>query len=185
MSAKAFTALVALIPAIIANPALALSLGISSGASAGAGVSSTSSGGDTSLDLGLTLGLEAGASASAASTTSASATAAAAGAASSSASGNVGLVLNLIQNSDWTMTSFDGMTGLSATVSQVSDGGSTDARASFDAALGVYQFDISELRLALASNAAVSAQLAAQGIDIDSVVAADLAADGTLSLFTD
>jgi hypothetical protein len=183
MPRKVFTALVALLPAILPHPALALSLGLSANGSASAGIGSNASSLGLGVDAGLDLTLPTGASASAISTTSTASTGTAA--AGLGQAGNVGLVVDLIQSSDWTQTSFSGMGNLSANVVSVSDGGSADARATLDAALGVYATDIGELQLALAASPELSAWLSSGGIQLESIVAAAMAADGTLSVFTD
>ena len=173
MPRKAFTALVALLPAILPNPALALSLGLS----AGIGASAASSPFGAGLDLDLQTPVQ----------TAGSATMITARAASqpSTTSANVGHVIDLIQSSAWTQASLSGSGRLALRAIRVSDAGSAFSRATLDAALGVYAAEIGELHRALATNPAVSAWLTTNAIPLESIVAASLGADGTLSVFTD
>jgi len=182
MHIKTMTALAALFAAASLTPAHALSLGLSGG-----GGASASGGSSGSLSVGLDASLDANLALNASSSTSTTASLAATGAASAgaTAAGNIDFVTNLIESSDWTTTSFNGMANLSAAVFTVDDAADPNARATFDAALGVYATDVAELQASLAANAQLNTWLTSQGIALDSIVAANVAADGTLELFTD
>ncbi|MEO6633982.1 MAG: hypothetical protein ABIN41_00060 [Devosia sp.] len=185
MQFKTATALAALLTAVSLTPALALSLNLSGSGSASA--SSSSSVGDGSASAGASLGLNVGLGLEAGGDDSAivASTVSAGGDAELSGWGNIGLVVNLIESSDWTATSFDSMSDLSAALFTVDDGANSDARATLDAVLGVYATDVAELQAALSANVELSGWLAARDIALDSVIAANLTAEGTLALYTD
>lgn len=76
-----------------------------------------------------------------------------------------------------TMTEFGAVT-----IVRVSDFGAEDAR-TVEQAVSTNQAGIDELRAAIQSNPALSQQLQAEGVEAASVVGADVAADGELTVY--
>jgi hypothetical protein len=102
-----------------------------------------------------------------------------------SQAGNAAKVTDLIKSSLWTGTRFEAVGGLSVRAVPVRDGGDADARATLDAAQGVYATQIRDLRVALSANPVFVAWLNSRGIELSSIVAADVTADGSLCVYTD
>jgi hypothetical protein len=98
---------------------------------------------------------------------------------------NIDRVTQLVASSLWSGARFSSFGGLCLQAVRVRDGGDPDARALLDAAKGVYGTEIRGLRIALATSFAIMAWLAIQRIDLSSIVAAEVAADGSLRLYTD
>jgi hypothetical protein len=102
-----------------------------------------------------------------------------------SAPGNAGAVADLIKSSFWTGARFNIEGGVSMRAIAVRDGGDADARAMLDAARGVYATQIRDLRVVLTANPILVAWLHGKGIELSSVIAANIAADGSLCVYTD
>jgi hypothetical protein len=171
---RSATAIAALLTATAITPALAISIDVSASHSGG-----TVSG--TPVDLDAILEMTADDISVVASTFDSAAT----GSVAADVWGNVALVVDLIESSDWTAHSVAGLAVTQAAAIAVNDAANTDARATLDAALGVYASEIGGLQAALAGNTSLRAWLDAQGIAFDSVIAADITAEGSLTVYTD
>ncbi len=175
-------------------PASALDLNLDLGGDLGAtlGVSSSddeeSSGGlALGLDGGLGIGLNANGGANGgegAVTVNGNADAAAQLFADANAQARVEAVINLIVNSNWATGDLAGYAAIDAAF-DVTAWLEAETAANFNAALVANAGEINDLQAAIAANAAMSAWLQANNVDLQSVVALGMTAEGTLVAFTD
>ncbi len=176
-------------------PASALDLNLNLGGDLGAtlGISSSSDDEESSgglalgLDGGLGIGLEANGGANnggGAVTVNGNADAAAQLFANASARARVEAVINLIVNSNWATGDLAGHAAIDAAF-DVTAWLEAQTAADFNAAVAANRGEINDLHAAIAANAAMSAWLQANNIDLQSVVALGMTAEGTLVAFTD
>jgi hypothetical protein len=193
VKATAITGLVMTGLALATLPANALGLNLGGSGSVGVSIA-----GDDGADLGASASVAASANASIDGDDSASADGsvdaglAADGGGDASVGADAGLaaddqlavVIDLIANSDWTSSSFSAITNVSATVYDVNALVTAENALALDAALTANADDVAELQAALGANAELSALLEASESDASAAIAAGVAADGSLVIFT-
>jgi hypothetical protein len=159
-----------------------VSLGGDSSASATLGAGAA--GGESGLSLNANLGLTGSVS-----TGGTSGVAAATGEVSAadtlSADDELGRVVRLIEQSNWSASAFANVDGVAnGTTYDVSGMVNADNQAALDLALSANADEIGELQAALAANASMNSWLEAQGTEASDVIAVGVAADGSLAVFT-
>ncbi|MDB5539410.1 MAG: hypothetical protein JWQ89_1137 [Devosia sp.] len=171
---------------ILSAPAMALDIGL--GASLGGSASGSSGEGGLSLGLGANAGVGGsaglGLDSTATDNTAGNLTANASAAASLTSDDELGVVISLIESSNWTDTSLANLTEIDATAYDVSGWIDADNEAAFDLALSGNAGEIEDLQTAVAGNAALDAWLEASNHDASDVIAIGVAADGSLAVFT-
>jgi len=167
----------------LSAPALALDIGVSLGgnASASVGGSGLSLGVATDVDATANLGLDRSGTED---STGGSLTANASAAQSLTADDELGVVISLIQSSQWTETSLASLTEIDGTTYDVSGWINADNTTAFDLALADNADEIDDLQVALSSNVALDAWLEANNTAAEDVIAIGVAADGSLAVFT-
>lgn len=165
----------------LAAPALAggLSVGADAGVSAGTGVSGGIGSGGLSADAGVSAGADADAT-----TQAGGAGAGVSGETTASTGVDFNTALSAIGDESSAAT-LRTMTDVGAvTVVDVSETANADATA-LESAVEANATKIEEMRASLQSNAAVNAALEAEEVDVSQVIAADVAADGSLTVFVE
>lgn len=104
--------------------------------------------------------------------------------ANANARARVEAVINLIVNSNWATGDLAGYVAIDAAF-DVTAWLEAQTTADFNAAVAANWGEINDLHAAIAANAAISAWLQANNIDLQSVVALGMTAEGTLVAFTD
>ncbi len=188
MSLKSF-APIAAIASVLAftGPAFALDLGVGVNVGVGATAGGSGDAGGAEADTGLTLNVGAGgeASGTAAATANATGETAADLFANMDADSRVQTVIGLIADSHWQANSqiaFDGTT--TADTFDVGAWLTANTDAQFATAMSENASAIAALQAAIAANTELSSWLAANNIDVSTVVALGVAADGELAVFT-
>jgi TolA-binding protein len=106
---------------------------------------------------------------------------------STSSNANFGQVMTSIQASKTGATQIQGLTDVKSVnvvkVSELPDISQGQNKTDFDAAVTKNDADITSLRTAITSNTAVNSALQKQNVDVNSVVAADVGTDGTLTVY--
>jgi hypothetical protein len=92
-------------------------------------------------------------------------------------------VVNLVNESDWSSTSFSSLSEISASTYDVNAMLDSENRVAFDSAMAANAGEIADLQAALSANAEFSAVLAEQGADPSGVVTIGVTADGSLAVF--
>lgn len=189
MTSKSIAAISAILLGLASTPVLALDLNVGGSASGSASGSSGDSGGSASFGADISGSLSVNGRKGddgEGSSASASATAAAAGDASASLTSDDPLldVIALINASNWSETSLDGWAGIEGTTYNVSGWISAENSAALDATLEAHKDRIARLHAAIAANAEVSAWLASEHVNVSSVIAVGVAANGSLVVFT-
>jgi hypothetical protein len=104
-----------------------------------------------------------------------------------SSNANFGQVMTSIQASKTGATQIQGLTDVKSVnvvkVSELPDISQGQNKTDFDAAVTKNDADITSLRTAITSNTAVNSALQKQNVDVNSVVAADVGTDGTLTVY--
>lgn len=104
-----------------------------------------------------------------------------------SSTANFGQVMTSIEGSKTTTPQIQGLTTVKSVnvvkVSELPDIAQGQNQTDFDNAVTKNDADITSLRTAITSNTAVNSALQQQKVDINSVVAADVATDGTVTLY--
>lgn len=182
-----FAAVSALAIALGAAPAQALSLNV--GASAGATGSVNGSGGSLSLDASTSAkdstGAAAGPTGTSAVAGAGATTASLSGSHKASVDGPIAKVIALIDTSVWSNASFSHYSQARGTTTYNVDGWvSGDNKTALSETLTANARKISRLQAAIVANASLSAELKAKGIAPQDVIAAGVAADGSLAVFT-
>lgn len=163
----------------LAAPALAggLSVGADAGVSAGAGVSGGIGSGGLSAGAGMSAGADAGA-----------ATQTGGAGVSGETTASTGVDFNTALSAigdEKSAAALRTMTDVGAvTVVDVSESANADATA-LESAVEANAAKIEEVRASLQSNAAVNAALEAEEVDVSHVIAANVAADGSLTVFVE
>jgi hypothetical protein len=193
MTHKSFGTLVAVVWALAACPAMALDLSI--GASLGASASGGSSGddhagGSVGLDLGFGALLPAAltrsgedASGPAAGASGTSSTASTGSAVAADGDDPLLAVVSLINESNWTTTSFSSLSEVNASTYDVNAMLNGENSGALNAAIEANAGEIAELQAALSANAEFSAMLEAQGTAPSGVLTVGVTADGSLAVF--
>jgi hypothetical protein len=173
----------------VTGQAYAFDLNLDVGAALGAniGIIGSSEDGSGGLALGLDgdlgMGLNANGGADAV-TVNGNADAAAQLIANANAQAKVDAVINLIVNSNWAVGDLAGYAAIDAAF-DVTAWLEAQTAVDFNAALIANAGEINDLQAAIAANAAMSAWLQANNIDLQSVVALGVTAEGALVAFTD
>lgn len=170
---------------ILSAPALALDIGV--GISLGGNASSSS--GEGGLSLGVGADVDAAASLGpddlgSIDSTAGSLSANASAAASLISDDELGVVISLIESSQWTSNSLASLTEIDATAYDVSGWINAENSTAFALALTDNADEIEDLQLALASNVVLDAWLEANNQTAEDVIAIGVAADGSLAVFT-
>jgi hypothetical protein len=160
----------ALLAALAVVPATAASLNVGVGLDVGAGVTTDANAGDNGSNTTV--------SGSAATGVSVSSTG------DGSSSLDVNALLRLIGNANYDDDSFSSWTSASATsVINLDDRLDASSNAAIDAAVTANLDEQDDLRAAISANADLSAWLETNGIDATSVIAIDVAADGSVDVY--
>jgi hypothetical protein len=170
---------------VLSTPTLALDIGV--GVSLGGSASASS--GEGGLSLGVATDFDATASLGhddleAIDSTASSLTANASASASLTSDDELGVVISLIESSHWTETSLASLSEIEGATYDISGWINADNAAALDLALNDNADEIDELRVALNSNVALGAWLAANDSSAEEVIAIGVAADGSLAVFT-
>jgi hypothetical protein len=104
--------------------------------------------------------------------------------ANANAAARVEAVINLIVNSNWATGDLAGYAAIDAAF-DVTAWLEAETTADFNAAVTANAGEINDLQAAIAANAAMTAWLQTNNIDLQSVVALGMTAEGTLVAFTD
>ena len=192
-SLTSLTSIAFLMGFVVPASALDLNLNLEGDLGATLGISSSSddeeSSGGLALGLGGNLGIGLNANGGAnngggAVTVNGNADAAARLFANANARARVEAVINLIVNSNWATGDLAGYAAIDAAF-DVTAWLEAQTAADFNAAVAANWGEINDLHAAIAANAAMSAWLQANNIDLQSVVALGMTAEGTLVAFTD
>lgn len=170
---------------VMSAPAMALDIGVGvslgGNASASSGEGGLSLGVGTDVDATANLGLDdLGAIDSTAGSLSANASAAA----SLTSDDELGVVISLIEASNWTDASLANLTEIDATAYDVSGWINADNAVALDLALADNADEIEDLQAAVSGNVALDAWLEANNAAAEDVIAIGVAADGSLAVFT-